>query len=66
LRYYVARPEFKVDYSAARFGFESAMGFGFGHWNYIIEENVDAVFSLFAEVVQYSLDLPDRIRSATK
>jgi hypothetical protein len=42
------------------------MGFGFGRWNYIIEENVDAVFSLFAEVVQYSLDLPDRIRAATK
>jgi len=66
LRYYIVRPEFKVDHSPARFGLESAMGFGFGHWNYIIEENVDAVFSLFAEVVQYSLDLPDRIRTATK
>jgi len=42
------------------------MGFGFGHWDYIVEENVDAVFSLFAEAVQYSFDLPDRIRAAMK
>jgi hypothetical protein len=61
---YAGRPEFEVVHSPARFGFELAMGFG--HGNYIIEENVDAVFSLFAEVVQYSLDLPERIRGATK
>jgi hypothetical protein len=52
--------------NAAGWVFERAMGFGFGHWNYIVEENVDAVFSLFTEVVRYSLDLPDRIRAATK
>jgi len=66
MRYCVARPEFKVVHPLTQFSFERAMGFGFGHWNYIVEENVDAVFSLFAEVVQYSLDLPDRIRAATK
>jgi hypothetical protein len=66
LRYSVSRPEFKSVHPLCQFAFERAMGFGFGHWNYIIEENVDAAFSLFAEVVQYSLDLPDRIRAATK
>ena len=66
LRYCVARPEFKGVHPLTQFAFERAMGFGFGHWNYIVEENVDAVFSLFTEVVQYSLDLPDRIRAATK
>jgi hypothetical protein len=66
LRYSVLRPGFKSVHSSSQFGFELAMGFGFGHWNYIVEENVDDVFDLFAEVVQYSLNLPDRIRAATK
>lgn len=66
LRYCVSRPEFKGVHPLTQFTFERAMGFGFGHWDYIIEENVDAVFSLFAEVVQYCRDLPDRIRVATK
>ena len=66
LRYYVGRPEYKVFYERARLGFEPAMGFGFGHWDYIIEENVGAAFALFVEIVQYSLDLPDRVRAATK
>jgi hypothetical protein len=42
------------------------MGFGLGDWDYIIEENLDATFSLFAEVVQYSFELPDRIKSVMK
>jgi len=66
LRYCVVRPEFKVVHPLSQFRFEAAMGFGFGNWDYIVEENVDAVFSLFAEVVQYSFDLPDRMRAATK
>jgi hypothetical protein len=44
--------------------FESAVGFGFGHWNYIVEENADDVFGLFAEVVAYLIELPGRIRKA--
>jgi hypothetical protein len=66
LRYCVIRPEFKGIHPLLQFRFERAMGFGSGDWNYIVEENVDAVFSLFAEVVQFSFDLPDRIRVATK
>lgn len=65
LRYCVVRPEFKGVHPHSQFRFERAMGFGFGDWDYIVEENVDAVFSLFAEVVQYSFDLPDRMRAAT-
>jgi len=66
LRYSVVRPEFKGVHPFSQFRFERAMGFGFGDWDYIVEENVDAVFSLFAEVVQFSFDLPDRMRAATK
>jgi len=66
LRYCVARPEFKGVHPLKQFSLEGAMGFGSGHWNYIVEENVDAVFSLFTEVVRYSFDLSDRIRDATK
>ncbi len=66
LRYCIVRPEFKGVHPLSQFRFERAMGFGLGDWNYIIEENVDAVFSLFAEVVQYCFDLPDRMRAATK
>ena len=66
LRYCVVRPEFKDVHALSQFRLERAMGFGLGDWDYIVEENVDAVFSLFAEVVQYSFDLPDRMRTATK
>jgi hypothetical protein len=61
LRYCVARPEFKGVHPLLQFQFERAMGFGLGKWDYIVEENVDDVLSIFAEVVQYSFDLPDRI-----
>lgn len=47
-----------------QFRFERALGFGLGDWDYIVEENVDDVFSLFVEVVQYCFDLPDRIEAA--
>jgi hypothetical protein len=66
LRYCVARPEFKGVHPLSQFGLERAMGFGLGNWDYIVEENVDSVFSLFAEVVQFSFDLPDRIRAANQ
>ena len=66
LRYSVVRPEFKDVHPLSQFRFERAMGFGFGDWDYILEENVDASFSLFAEVVQYSFELPDRIKSLMK
>lgn len=66
LRYSVGRPEFKGVHPLSQFRFERAMGFGLGNWDYIVEENVDDVFSLFAEVVQYSFELPDRMRTALK
>jgi hypothetical protein len=66
LRYSVARPEFKGVHPLSQFRFERAMGFGLGNWDYIVEENVDDVISLFAEVVEYSFDLPDRLRVAMK
>ena len=43
--------------------FERAVGFGLGDWDYIVEENVDDVMALFAEVVRYCVTLPDRIRA---
>jgi hypothetical protein len=64
LRYSVSFPEFKHHHPMIQFGFERALGFGWGHWNFIVEENVDDVFRLFAEVVAYSSELPDRIRKA--
>lgn len=64
LRYCVARPEFKGVHPLLQFRFERALGFGLGDWDYIVEENVDDVFSLFVEVVQYCFDLPDRIEAA--
>jgi len=66
LRYSVARPEFKGVHPLSQFRLERAMGFGLGHWDYIVEENVDEVFAHFAEVVQYCFDLPDRIRAAVQ
>lgn len=63
LRYFVSVPEFTNLHPYHRFGFEQALGgFGHGHWNFIIEENVDDVFALFGELVRYSFELPQRIR----
>lgn len=66
LRYSVVRPEFKGVHPLSQFRFERAVGFGLGDWDYIVEENLDDVFVLFPEIVQYCFDLPDRIRAAVK
>jgi hypothetical protein len=65
-RYAVVLPEFKKVHPLAQFNFERALGFGLGDWNYIVEGNVDDVFSLFAELVDYCVRLPDRIRGAVR
>jgi hypothetical protein len=62
LRYLVSLPEFTSIRPYTAFGFEMTLGFGVGHWNFIIEENVNHVFALFAEVVQYSIELPLRVK----
>jgi hypothetical protein len=64
LRYAVSFPEFMGQHPLTQFGFERAGGFGFGNWDFIVEENVDEVFEVFAEVIAYSVELPDRIRNA--
>jgi len=62
LTYAVARPDFG---SKPCFSFENALGFVMGNdWDYIVEDSVDDVFSLFTELVAYSYALPDRIRKA--
>ena len=54
LRYAVSVPEFTNRHPLTQFGLERALGFGFGNWDFIVEENVDEVFDLFTEVVAYS------------
>ena len=63
LRYVVSRSEFKGVHPLSQFTFERTLGFGYGDWDFIVEENVGDVFSLFAEVVRYSYELADRIRA---
>lgn len=64
LRYVVSFPEFKNRHPLTQFGFERALGFGWGDWDFIVEENVDEVFGMFTEVVAYAAELPERIRRA--
>lgn len=67
LRYVVRFSEFRGRLNPLnwlRFGFERTLGFGFGDWDFIVEENVDEVFDLFTEVVAYSAQLPSRISQA--
>ncbi len=64
LRYRVRFPEWKGPLNPLnwlRFGFERTLGFGFGDWNFIVEENVEEVFQLFTEVIAYSSELPERV-----
>jgi hypothetical protein len=63
LRYCVAMPEFADVHPLSQFCFERALGFGFGDWDYIVEENVDDALTAFAEAVRYCVLLPDRIRA---
>ena len=58
LRYFVSLSEFSDVQPYHRFCFEQALGFGFGHWNFVIEQNAEEVFTLFSEVVRYSFELP--------
>ncbi|HWN96197.1 MAG TPA: hypothetical protein VNT99_14270 [Methylomirabilota bacterium] len=53
LRYRVAFPEFRDTHPVLQFCFEDALGFGHGHWDFIVEPNVDDSFALFTEVVLY-------------
>ena len=66
LRYAVSFPEFKERHPLTQFGLERALGFGWGHWDFIVEENVDEVFQLFNEVIAYSVELPGRIQKAVQ
>jgi hypothetical protein len=63
LRYRVVLPEFRDTHPLLQFCFENALGFGHGHWDFIVEENVDSSFVLFAEVIRYCVELPDKIRA---
>jgi hypothetical protein len=64
LRYSVALPEFARFHPLIQFCFERALGFGLGDWDYIVEDNVDDAMSVLADVVNYCVTLPDRIRAA--
>ena len=68
-----ARAHYQLCYSVMRaefsnkpvFAFEKALGFVLGNgWNFIVEENVDDAFLLFADVVSYSFALPERMYAA--
>jgi hypothetical protein len=64
LRCVVLFPEFNDRHPLTQFGFERGLGFGWSHWDFIVEENVDEVFEVFTEVVAYAAELPERIRRA--
>jgi hypothetical protein len=61
LRYEVAVTSFDSGLSFKRIGFEVALGAGYGHWNFIVEENVDDSIRLLSEFVQYVAELPKRL-----
>jgi hypothetical protein len=66
LRYVVARTDFTDVHPLSQFVVEKALAFGFGDWDFIVEENVDDVFALFTELVTYCFELPDRIRASVQ
>jgi hypothetical protein len=64
-RYGVTPSEFRNEAVAGRqFRFEGALGMGLGDWTYIVKENVDDVFRLFEELIQYAASLPRRMKKA--
>jgi hypothetical protein len=62
LLYGVMHPEFD---KRPVFAFELALGFVLGNrWDFVVEENVDDALLLFADLVNYSFSLPERVRAA--
>ena len=62
LRYHVALPRFASLNFLNRFCFERALGFGFGDWDFITEDNLTASIQLLCQLVEYSAKLPERIQ----
>jgi hypothetical protein len=61
LLYGVARPELCAK---PIFSFEGALGFVRGNaWDFIVEDNVADAVKLFADLVNYSYELPERIKA---
>lgn len=65
LRYRVLPAELRA-LNPGQFCFEHALGVGFGDWNFIVEENIDDVFLLFEELIEYAVNLPKRMRAAAE
>lgn len=64
LRYGVYLPDFER--SNRELCMETALGFGMGNWDYIVEENVDQVFAIFSTAIEYCLALPERLRMSQR
>jgi hypothetical protein len=65
LRYHVALLEFESRRGENRFSLDRAFGFGFGDWDFIIEENLENSVQMLCEAVRYSVALPDKVRNYT-
>jgi hypothetical protein len=61
LRYEIAVVSTELALSLNRVGFETALGAGFGDWNFIVEENVEDSMLLLSEFVRYASELPNRL-----
>jgi hypothetical protein len=66
MRYSATPLPYRAVHPMGNFCFEMALGMGFGHWNYIVEENVDDVFALLEELIKYAVELPQRIVAACR
>jgi hypothetical protein len=63
LRYGIIPSQFRNE-AVDRLSFEVVLGMGVGWWDYIVEENVQDVFRLLEELIQYAASLPRRLREA--
>jgi len=61
MRYSVTPLAYRPLHPMGDFCLEKALGMGFGHWNYIVEGNVDDAFALLEELIKYAVELPRRI-----
>jgi hypothetical protein len=61
LSYEVAVQSTEPSVTFERAGFDVMLGVGFGHWNFIVEENVNDAMALLGELVTYVAELPRRL-----
>lgn len=61
LRYEIRYEDERTGIHARRLTYEGLLGFGFGHWDFVTADNLEASLTLLCEFVEEMVGLPERL-----